>query len=326
MYTFSNIIGNEKLINTLKNASKNNTISHAYIIDGAKKSGKELIAKTFAKLLLCEKSDENPCLNCVSCSSFDTLNNPDFFFINTDKKTIGVSDIREKIIKNIETKPFKYKYKVFVIKNAHNMTIQAQNAILKTLEEPPKFAIFILLSQNYNSFLPTILSRCVLLKIKPLSYKLVEQFLITKNIDEYMSRLYSFYSRGSIGVALDIAYSEDFIEFRENVIEDIKNLEKLNLIQMYNLIYKYEQKKEQINDILDIYILTYRDSLIFKETNNFEKVIQKDIKNIIETLSNINLDSLIYKIDSLLKAKMYLKQNANFNMTMECLFLKLKEK
>ncbi|WP_317367635.1 DNA polymerase III subunit [uncultured Tyzzerella sp.] len=326
MYKFENIVGNENILSSLIKSSENNTVSHAYILDGKEKTGKQLISKTFAKLLLCENSKSSPCLKCSSCVSFESGNNPDFFFIESNKKSLGVSDIRENIIKNLETKPFKYKYKVFIIKNADSMTIQAQNAILKTIEEPPKFAVFILLSKNYNGFLPTILSRCILFKIKPLSPKIIEKFLINKNISDNIAKFYSVYARGSIGKALDIAYSKTFISFRQDIISDIEKLDNLDLIQMYSLIKKYENIKENIDQILDIYLLVYRDSLIFKQTNNFDKVIQKDIKICIENISCMTTKNLVLKIEALLKAKLYLEQNSNFNMTMECLFLKLKEK
>ena len=326
MYRFENIVGNDKIIKSLKNSSINDTVSHAYILDGKEKTGKQLISKTFAKLLLCENSKNEPCLKCSSCISFESGNNPDFFFIDGNKKKLGVSDIRENIIKNIETKPFKYKYKVFIIKDAHNMTIQAQNAILKTIEEPPKFAVFLILSKNYNSFLPTILSRCILFKIKPLSPNIIENFLISKNINENMAKFYAIYSRGSIGKAIEIAYSEKFIAFRQDIINDVNKLDELDLIQLYNLIDKYDNIKENINEILDIYLLVYRDSLIFKQTNNFKNIIQKDITNCIQKISHMSIKNLTNKIDAILKTKLSLEQNANFNMTMECLFFKLKEK
>ena len=326
MYRFENIVGNDKIIKSLKNSSINDTVSHAYILDGKEKTGKQLISKTFAKLLLCENNKNEPCLKCSSCISFESGNNPDFFFIDGNKKKLGVSDIRENILKNIETKPFKYKYKVFIIKDAHNMTIQAQNAILKTIEEPPKFAIFLILSKNHNSFLLTILSRCILFKIKPLSPNIIENFLISKNINENMAKFYAIYSRGSIGKALEIAYSEKFIAFRQDIINDVNKLDELDLIQLYNLIDKYDNIKENINEILDIYLLVYRDSLIFKQTNNFKNIIQKDITNCIQKISHMSIKNLTNKIDAILKTKLSLEQNANFNMTMECLFFKLKEK
>ncbi len=326
MYKFENIVGNNNIINNLIKSSENDAISHAYILDGKEKTGKELIAKTFAKLLLCENSKSSPCLKCSSCISFESGNNPDFFLIDNDKKSLGVLDVRQKLIKNLQTKPFKYKYKIFIIKNSHNMTAQAQNAILKTIEEPPSFAVFIFLTKNYNSFLPTILSRCILFKIRPISPYLIENFLISKGINKNVAKFYSIYSRGSIGKALDISCSEKFISFRKDIISDIEKLDSLDLIQMYNLINKYEKIKNDIDEVINIYLLIYRDSLIFKQTNNFKYVIQKDIEECIKKISHMSIKNLINKIEALLKTKIYLSQNSNFNMTMECLFLKLKEK
>lgn len=326
MYTFENIVGNENIINSFIKSNKNNKVSHAYILDGKEKTGKKLIAKTFAKLLLCENSTSNPCLKCSSCISFESNNNPDFFFIESNKKSLEVSYIRKSIIKNLETKPFKYKYKVFVVKDAHTMTLQAQNAILKTIEEPPNFAVFIFLSKNYNIFLPTILSRCILFKIKPLLPNVIEQFLIKNNVDKNIAKFYSLYSRGSIGKALEMIHSEKFKAIRQDIVNDIYKLDSLDLIQMYTLVEKYQNMKENINDILDMYLLFYRDSLILKKTNNFNNIIQIDIKDYIREISNMSTKNLVNKIEAIFKAKLYLEQNSNFNMTMECLFLKLKEK
>lgn len=330
MYEFSKILGNENIIKNLKNAIKNNTVSHSYIFDGAEKTGKETIAKTFAKLLQCEENGEKkePCGRCSSCLSFDNGNNPDVIYIKGDKKKLGIEEIREKVIKNTETKPFKHKYKIFIIKNAHTMTIQAQNAILKTIEEPPKFAIFLLLSNNYSLFLPTILSRCILFKIKPLKPNLIEKYLNETNeeIDKINIPIYVAYSEGSIGKAMKMATSKEFLELRNNIINEIKELDEKDLISMYKTIEKIENYKEDIQTVLDIFLLTYRDCIIYNQTKSLKNIIQKDIEFTIKNISKMSIKNLIGKIDAILKAKLYLKQNANFNMTMECLLLKLKEK
>lgn len=329
MYEFRKILGNENIIKSLKNSVKNNTLAHSYILDGGEKTGKETISKCFAKLISCEKSLDEPCGICSSCCSFESYNNPDVIYIKANKKRLGVEDVREKILKNVETKPFKYRYKIFIIKDAHTMTIQAQNAILKTIEEPPEFAIFILLSKNCNLFLPTVLSRCILFKIKPLGSKLIEKYLEEHSQifkDEKNITLYTAYSEGSIGKAMEIATSDDFFELRKNIINEIRNLEKLNLIDMYKAVERIENYKENIQNVLDIFLLTYRDCLIFKIYSDYEKTIQKDIIDIIEEISKLTVKNLVGKIEAILKAKLYLNQNANFNMVIECLLLKLKER
>ncbi len=326
MYEFNKIVGNKNIINNLKNSIKNNLIFHCYIIDGAKKSGKKMIAKTFAKALLCKQNKGgNPCLKCNSCLAFENNNNPDVIYIYSEKKSLGIQEIRENVIKNIEIKPFG-KYKIFIIYDAHTMTIQAQNAILKTIEAPPKFVVFLLISQNYNQFLQTILSRAILLKIRPLPLNLIQDYLYSLNIPKDNVPLYTSYSEGSIGRALDILQSESFLTMRESIIQEIKDFESKSLLNIYKMITFFENYKQNIQEVLDILLLIYRDSLIYKHTNDNKNIIQKDIEHMIRDISNMSVKNLSNKIDNILNTKLYLKQNANFNLALESLFLKLKEK
>lgn len=329
MFKIDDFIGNEQIIENIKNSNFNNQISHAYILNGNRGLGKTFLAKSFTKLILCEKNKTNACEECSSCKSFDSNNNPDVIYL-INNKTIGIDNIRDVILKNIETKPFKYKYKVFIIKNADLMTIQAQNAILKTIEEPPSFAVFLFLTINYKRLLPTVLSRCVLFKIKPLNIKKLEQYLKNQNqlkIDEQKIKFISSYSEGNIGKALKIAESYDFNEIRQASITILETLNEKDIIKIYKDIKILENFKENIEDILEIFILTYRDVIVFKQTNNFDNIIQKDCFNKIQKISsNISLKKAIKSLDAIVMAKKQLFRNANFNMVMECLFFKLKER
>lgn len=329
MFTFQNVIGNNDLIQNLKDSSLSKKLLHSYIFSGDTGLGKKLIAFSFVKLILCESPVNNDCCNkCSSCMTFETNNHPDVIFVESDKKSIGIDLVREKIVKNINIKPFKYKHKIFIIKNAHTMTIQAQNALLKIIEEPPKYAIFILITQNSNYFLPTILSRCVIFKLKPLKINEVENLLIEKqDIEPNMAKIYSNYAQGSMGRALKIATSQEFISMREEAIFGLKKLLSEDLISIYKFINKLEKYKENIQEVLDIFFLTYRDIMVYKNTNSIDFITQKDIYNIIVDMSNILSNKrAIRGINSILQAKTHINKNANFHMVMEFLFIKLKEK
>ncbi|MFI3231009.1 MAG: hypothetical protein R3Y29_05620 [bacterium] len=358
IFAFDNIIGNQTTIKYFKNLYKNNSIAHAYILDGYEKTGKEVIAKELSRLLLCQNHGAIKNCNCSSCMGILNDSNPDFFIIKSKKSSISVDDIREQILKNLETKPFKFKYKIFIIKNAETMTIQAQNALLKTIEEPPNFAIFILLSRNYQDFLPTILSRCMLFKIECLNQKQIFNYLIQNGLEKEKAMLFTNYSQGSLGKALELSRLSGFLEFKQSIIEDMYKLhetENLNISYVYTLVEKYEKLKNNnsskisksnkssknsknsknsndkdkfiadITDILDIYLLVYRDSLILKQSKDLKYVIQKDVIELLEKLSLFSVLSLATKIDALLDAKNQLEKNANFNMVMECLFVKISE-
>lgn len=326
MYTFDDIYGNEQILKNLKSAILNDKISHAYIIAGNEGSGKRLIANTFAKRLECENNDGyNPCCLCMSCKVFDSHNHPDIIYIRAEKnKTLGVNDIRDKILKIVDIKQYKYKYKIFIIENADKMTIQAQNALLKTLEEPPHYAVFILIAENIELFLSTIISRCVVFKIRPLSNKIVIDYL--KNIsDDKKNELYAEYSQGSIGKALEIKNSENFIQMRENTINWFISIKNLKMIDLFELSKEFEIYKNDLR-FLDIAYMLYRDIYVAKTLNDENYIIQKDKKGIIFQQSKYEtLKSIAKKINIILNAKIQLSQNANFQLTIEVMLIKLKE-
>lgn len=328
IYTFDEIKGNEQLKRQLKNAVLNKRISHSYIIDAPKGMGKKLIAKTFAKTLQCLEKGTEPCGKCVSCRTFDEGNHTDIIYVKAKGKSIGVDDIREQIVKNIELRPYQYPYKIFIVENADTMTIQAQNALLKTIEEPPEYGLFILLSNNYTNFLPTILSRCVMFRLKPLRVGIVSEYLINKlELDVEKAYMYALYSQGNIGRAVEMAASEEFAEMREMAVNLTVNLFEHDLTAIFSDVEKLSLYKNDIQQLLDIIYLCYRDATVVKAINNSENfLIQKDKKYLIEKIaSKASLKSLVKKSEAVFETKMKLKQNASFQMAMEAMLLRLKE-
>ena len=161
MATFHDIIGQEQIKEHLQNAISAKKISHAYIINGEKSSGKEFIARVFAMTLQCEKGGTEPCQECHSCKQALSDNQPDIIYVSHEKpNTISVDDIRAQINNDIAIKPYSSPYKIYIMNEAEKMTPQAQNAILKTLEEPPAYVVFILATTEPRKLPATILSRC----------------------------------------------------------------------------------------------------------------------------------------------------------------------
>jgi len=337
MYSFEDIRGNEQIVKNLKSMIFNNKISHSYIIDAPKGSGKKLIANCFAKAIQCvnvksAKSLEEvkSCDNCVSCGTFDRGNHTDVIYVNPTKgKTISVDDIREQVGKNVELKPYKYKYKIFIINNADCMTPQAQNALLKTIEEPPVYGVFIFLSENYNNFLPTVLSRCVVFKLKPLRIELVLSYIKEKfGLTDDKAYVYASYAQGSIGKAVEIMESERFNQIRDMVFRFVENFYKKDFIDVFLEVSTFEEFKDDINTVLDILYLCYRDMIVLKCLfGKKDFVIQKDKKDLFQMLlENFSLESLFFGAKAIFYAKRQLSLYSNFQMTIENLLLKLKEK
>lgn len=328
MYSFESIVGNKNIIKNLQISILNNKVTHAYILDGQAGIGKKLIANTFAKTLQCEKSEEKPCQVCHSCKSYENNNHPDVFFVKSQNaKSIGVDDIREKVNTKVEIRPYKHKYSVFIIEDADTMTVQAQNALLKTIEEPPSYAVFILLSTNYNSFLETILSRCVLLKVKPLLLEEVTKYLIeNENLSKEKADFFSVFAEGNIGRAKMICNDTGFIEMRNEIISILVSLSKKNLVDIFLIVKEITKYKDNIQDVLDILYLWYRDVLVLKETLDLKFVIQKEnIGDIQKEVLEYSSESLYNKLSAIWNAKISIKQNSNFQLTLEVMFLNIKE-
>ena len=156
--SLKDIIGNEKNKELLEQIIKTNNIAHSYMFIGRESIGKLLFAKGFAKAILC-LGQKKPCNECKSCIEFDTYNNPDFDIIEPESNSIKINQIRE-LTKKVYEKPVVSNRKVYIINDSNYMTKEAQNSLLKTLEEPPEYVTIILVSDNENMFLPTIKSRC----------------------------------------------------------------------------------------------------------------------------------------------------------------------
>ena len=324
MYNFEDIVGNKHVVKNLKTSVDTGKISHAYIINGDEGTGKKLLSKIFAKAILCE-GNNSPCDKCASCHSFDNNNNPDVIYVKSDKKTIGVKEVRDQIVDIVDVKPYKYNYKIFIIENADKMSIAAQNAILKTLEEPPRYAVFILTASNIELFLPSILSRCVVVKLRAVNNEQIRDFLIkNKGIDENHAELYAEYSQGIIVNALKISSSSEFINMREDVIKwftSIKNKSLSSVLLIADEMKIYKDNKE----FLDIAYMWYRDILSYKKVKDSNFVIQKDkLSSIIQESEMYKEEEIIKALEAIMSAKIQLSQNGSFQVCMEVMLIKIK--
>ena len=176
---FQDVVGHNDIIRYIQSAVEQKKVSHAYIINGQRGAGKKMLARLFAMTLQCESKALEPCGDCRSCLQTKNGNQPDIITITHEKPTsISVDEIRQQLNGDVMIKPYSSPYKIYVIPEADLMTPQAQNALLKTLEEPPEYAIIFLLTENVDALLPTIRSRCVMLKLKNIKDKLVKKYLM----------------------------------------------------------------------------------------------------------------------------------------------------
>lgn len=330
---FNDIVGQEGIKTHLKNALRTGHISHAYMIQGEKESGKAMIADLFAQALVCEddRTDELkpiPCGTCRSCHQAMNRNHPDIIYVQHEKpNVISVDEIRTQVAGDVDIKPYQSDRKIYIIADAEKMNVQAQNALLKTLEEPPSYVTILLLCSNTEAMLPTIMSRVVLLGIKPVSDELVKKYL-RKNVEmsDFRVNLCVSFARGNIGKAKMLAEDEEFDRIRDSAVTLLRNISDMEVYKMAAEIKKIEEYNMPVEDYLDMMAVWYRDVLLFKATYDVNHLIFADeiqyIKKVAVGVSYEGLEIILLAID---KAKQRLRSNVNYELTMQLLFMTIRD-
>lgn len=328
MANFNDIIGQEQIKDNLQKALQYRKISHAYIINGERSSGKEFIANIFAMALECESEEYRPCEECHSCKQAMHGNHPDIKRVTHEKpNTIGVEDIREQINGDIMIKPYSGPYKVYIMNEGEKMTPQAQNALLKTLEEPPEYAVIIILTTQVEALLPTILSRCIVLNMRPVADDLIKKYLMEEvQIPDYRVDICTAFARGNVGRAKMLASSEEFDKVKEEVLSLMRHIHDMEVSEVSAAVKKITEYKMNVEDYLDICSIWYRDILLYKATNDMNHLIFKDeIKYIKKEASRSSYEGIEEIVTSLEKTKNRIHANVNFDLSMELLLLTIKE-
>ena len=282
---FEKIIGNEHIKEMLSTSIKNGTPSHSYLFVGVKGIGKKLLAYEFAKQILCQEEKQ-----------FDSNNHPDFMCVEPDGNSIKIEQIRF-MQKKIQEKPILSNKKVYVINDAETMTVEAQNCLLKTLEEPPEFATIILIGSNENAFLATIKSRCMILKFMPIEDEKIKEY-IQKNYgisNLTLNHLSMF--QGSIGKAISLKDKQDEYSQIIELVEKLNEKDVIEIIKLAEILYK---SKEEIFEILE-----YMNILLLKKAKD-----DYLYTNCIKIVEN---------------TKKRLKQNANYDMCIDNMLFNMKE-
>ncbi|MGN0383787.1 MAG: DNA polymerase III subunit delta' [Eubacterium sp.] len=328
MAGFREIIGQDHIVRHFQNAIKLNKISHAYIINGEAYSGKKMLARAFAMSLLCENGTGEPCMECHSCKQSLTNNHPDIKWITYEKSGIGVDEIREQINNDVIIKPYSSPYKVYIVPDAEKMTIQAQNALLKTIEEPPAYVVILLLTTNADMFLPTILSRCVILNTKYIKDEIIKKYLMEKEeIPDYAASVATTFAEGNLGKAINLASSDEFNAMKDEVVRSANELLQANSSKIAAIVKKSSEYKNELDEYMELLRMWYRDILMYKATGDINYIIFIDetdeIKRQAARATYLGLNKVFEAID---KALTRIKSNVNFDMTLEIMFLTIKER
>ena len=306
---FENIIGQDFAKKYLTNSIKKNKLNNAYMFEGMDGIGKKKFADELSKLLLDYENLEN---------------SPDYVLIKPDGNSIKIAQIRN-LQSDIVIRPHK-DYKIYIINNAEKMTVEAQNALLKTLEEPPNYAIIILVTNNKESLLETIKSRCDIIKFSPIPIEDLKRYLINTGIEEERAQLLAIFSRGSIENALNLSQSSEFSMMREDIQQYIQIMLDKNIVEILNITNNMEKYRGKIIALLDMMINYFRDIILLKENVNKNMLINVDKLVFIQNMNGkISYSQLSKIIDIIEDAKSKIKSNCNFNISIQVMSLNIYE-
>lgn len=297
---FENILGNEKNKKILEKAINLKKMSHSYIFWGTEGIGKKIIAKEFAKQILC-LGDNKPDCKCKSCIEFDSENNPDFQLINSENDKIKIEQIRE-MQRKIAEKPIISHHKVYIIDNADKMTPEAQNCLLKTLEEPPEYIVIILICSNENNLLSTIKSRCTRLHFDKIENSEILDYINKNEPDKNISHNIIEFAQGSIGKALKLSENLEMYENIEKLIEQMKSKDLIDIMKSAEQLYKSKEEIDFILEFINVILLKFG-----KQEHKYVKCIDivENTKKRIKANSNYDMciDNLIFNIWEIINQK-----------------------
>lgn len=323
--SFNEIIGQELAVGLIKKAIGERRLAHAYLFIGPEGVGKSLLAKIFAKALNCERGSSDPCGDagsaCISCKKVDGGIHPDVVTLSPEGKSsqVGIDAIR-KIEVAMWLKPYEGKTKVFIIDGADKMTEEAANSLLKTLEEPPKDTILILLASNTFKLQPTILSRCQKVLFHPLSERAIMNELIKRyRLDEKKAACVSRFAEGRLGKAVEALEGETLAK-RNRIVDEFLTPKHFG----YEDSWLYGEPRQEVNEALNALAVYFRDLLVFNLSRDQNLLVNLDkASDIARDAAKYSAEKLERIIETIAATQERIKRNANIKIALSCMRLNI---
>ena len=328
MQSFANVIGQTAVKEHLKKSLQTAKVSHAYIFYGEKGSGKKALADLFARTLQCEAGMNEPCNQCISCKQSLNRNQPDIIYVQHEKPgIISVDEIRRQVNNSIAIKPYSSERKVYIIDEAEKMNVQAQNALLKTLEEPPAYAVIILLTTNLEAMLQTIRSRCVTLTMKPVPDAEIQRYLMREEqLPDYKAGICAAFARGNVGRARELAVSTEFDELKDETLQLLQQLPDKTLSDLAAFAKTKADKSSNTEGFLELLQMWYRDVLLYKAAGSTGQLIfGEEVSHIKKMAVKSTYEGLNRMLNAIEESRTRLAGNVNAELTLEWLLLVAQE-
>ncbi|MBQ7535933.1 MAG: DNA polymerase III subunit delta' [Stomatobaculum sp.] len=328
MLNFSDILGQDAVKRHFTAAVVSDRVSHAYMLTGEAGMGKSALAGAFAAMLLCERDPLHPCGVCHACRQVSADTHPDLIRVTHEKpNSISVEEVRRQICAEAVIRPFSGKKRIFIVPEAEKMTPQAQNALLKTIEEPPEYVVILLLTESEEALLETIRSRCVKLKMRPVPEQILRKALQSReDISEETIPLAVSFARGVPGKALEMAQSE---EFRQRCALYRRTMEQLpggSVSSMLEAAVSIREADPGMEEFFSYVRMYCRDLLVLKKDRREKNLIfSEQAETLTRAAGEMTLRGAGRILDELEQTEDRLRANVSGELALEMLLEEIRE-
>lgn len=325
------VVGNKNIVEFLQNNIVKDSPAHAYLFVGPEKIGKKMAVENFTKSLLCADKNNRPCGKCNNCRQIEKGVHPDFFYLNRakDKKNISIEQARE-LQGKLSLGSFSNSYKIAVIDGADSLSIEAANSLLKTLEEPTRKTILILIAQRTDALPETIFSRCQVLKFLPVAEKDIFNHLIKRGVERYQAKILARLSFGRPGMAIELFDNKELLAECREKTEEFFSLSNGGIGSRFEIIDGLANTKiekgvlmKNLDFSLNMWTIIIRDMLYIKD--GLEGLIGNlDFSDKLKQLSHkYSKEQLVKLFGDLYEMRRYLTENVNPKLVLENFVLNL---
>lgn len=332
---FRDLVDQDHAVMLLRAAVRSGRVSHAYLFVGPPGVGRFDTAVAFAQLLNCERADGDACGQCRACTLIASGQHPDVRVVDvehgrlldpedTTKTGIGIKQVLA-LRREVVYPPYEGRWKAYIFAGADALTTEAANSLLKALEEPPPRVVIILVAESTVPMLPTVVSRCQLVRFGLVPAPAIERALVDRHgVAKGRARFIAALAGGQLGRAIAWATSEEAQQRRERMLDLLERLEQADPLDRLDAAEEFAKEKDDLPELLDAASFWYRDVLVWQETKNEEQLINLDRKDRIAQLADALPAAVVgARIDAVEEAKDALRRNVHPRLLLETLFLRL---